>query len=338
MGELTFPRPVTLSNICEFSNLVMNLPESEVQRVITGPSQFISPTGLICLPKILNQRRYLFHSERVEFFGIDGYGYANNLGFSDALGLEGRPFPQGAFGGSSYVPISRMLRDELEAEASSFFVPMGEVIDKKCVPIAERVSQGLSDELTNLIAHLLREIFRNVFEHSKADACGYCVQYWPNQKEVEFCIADRGIGIRNSLMENKYLGAMDHIDALKLAVMPGMSSKAWRYKKKKSSQKSDWDNAGIGLFQAYKLFGSLGHLMVASGPSALIFSKGQAPRVLSCNFEGTVVSARANLKFPEKVGEIVDGIISEASEVKARIGTKSVDIRSVTKYLNISED
>lgn len=338
MGEIHFPRPITVDSICQFSIDVQSLPEKERLLFIAGADQFITPTGLICLTKICNRRVRASENEKCSYSGLANYGYANNLGFSDALNLIDRPFPQGAFGGQTYVPISRLLRSDLELRAAEKFCHVGDVIEDNCLPIAKRISQGLSERLTIIISRLLREIFRNTFEHSEADLCGYSAQYWPRMEEVEFCIADRGMGIRRSLSENKYLQIASDADALQLAVMPGLSSKAWRHKKKKSAQKSEWDNAGFGLFQAYRLFGSLGTLMIASGSAAIVFERGSRTKILPCDFEGTVVSARLNLSDIAAIESTIESIVRDAAEVKARIGTKSVDLGSVQTYLGLDLD
>lgn len=335
MATLSFPRPITLENLCEFSRHVHELPPSDSIVFDAGPNQRITPTGIICLTKTCNRRHREHRTEQCKYSELENYEYANNLGFSDALSLKGRPYPQRAFGGENYIPISRMNVNDIESESRASFIPVGEVIERRCGPIAHKISQGLSPSLTKILAHLLREVFRNSYEHSGAPTSGYCMQYWPSYKEVEFCIADRGIGIRKSLSENKYLAITSDKEALLLSVMPGLSSKAWRHKKKKSMHKSEWDNAGYGLFQAFKLFGSLGHLMIASGQSALISRRGEDATTVPCNFEGAVISARIDLSDQRIIEAKIEKISREAAEVKARVGTRSVDIDEVAKYVGV---
>lgn len=90
MGELHFPRPITVDSICQFSIDVQSLPEKERLLFIAGADQFITPTGLICLTKICNRRVLASENEKCSYSGLANYGYANNLGFSDALNLIDR--------------------------------------------------------------------------------------------------------------------------------------------------------------------------------------------------------------------------------------------------------
>lgn len=114
--------------------------------------------------------------------------------------------------------------------------------------------------------------------------------------------------------------------------MPGVSSKAWRHKKKKSHQKSNWDNAGYGLFFAHRLFGQLGRFFVASGNRALLIDRGTASD-FACRVEGTVVSMRLDLSDEAKIEEHIRKLKDLAHEVKQRLGVKSVSFESVEGFI-----
>lgn len=140
-----------------------------------------------------------------------------------------------------------MLLDELNQEAAERGNALGDAIAKRCEDIARIVSQDRTEELRDILARSFCEIFRNTFEHGATDSAVFCVQYWPKLNEVEICIADRGIGILDSRLQSKYTNPESEKEALHYALMPGISSKAWRNKKKKPHQKTVWDNAGYGL-------------------------------------------------------------------------------------------
>ena len=97
-----------------------------------------------------------------------------------------------------------------------------------------------------------------------------------------------------SLNESKYTKPKSDTEALGFSLMPGVSSKAWRHRKKKSAQKSVWDNAGYGLVFAHQLFGKLGHFYIASGNSSLYLDKDKYLEI-PCAIEGTLVSMRMSL-------------------------------------------
>lgn len=334
MAKLSYPLNLSVKQVCQFTKELASSPASKKLEIDTGPRRNFSPTSLIMLSKAGMQRWRDHPNEVVTYRGLNNHGYANNLGFSEALSIKDKPFPQRAFGGNTYIPISRMIRADLEIQALEADIHIGDQIEASCVPIANTVSQGISPELTITVAEMFREIFRNIFEHSGAEAAGYCAQYWKTSGKVEICVADKGIGVRESLMENKYLtDKYSDAEALKLAVLPGLSSKAWRHKKKKSSQKSEWDNAGYGLFLTHKLFGSLGHFMIASGNSAIYFQPNNPPQMYECHVVGTVVSMSINLTKESRIQEVLKSVRNEAADVKANIGTKSVNLSKIDDYL-----
>ena len=70
------------------------------------------------------------------FFGLEKHKYANNLGFSAALRLKGDPYPQGAYGGQSYTPMSAMTRHDLKLMELADNIALGDAIQIKCNDIA----------------------------------------------------------------------------------------------------------------------------------------------------------------------------------------------------------
>lgn len=115
--------------------------------------------------------------------------------------------------------------------------------------------------------------------------------------------------------------------------MPGVSSKAWKHKKKKSHHKSEWDNTGFGLFFLHQIFGELGWFAIASGDRALTIEGGNPVKEMICSVEGTLVSMRLDLSDLEKVQGVVNGVRDRAFNVKERIGTKSLDFSSIEAFL-----
>ncbi len=270
--------------------------------------------------------------EVVAYRGLSSLDYANNMGFSEVLNLKGNPYRQGAFGGHSYIPISSMSLEKLENDAQTNGYEIGDAISARCENIARIVSQDRSSELRHTLARSFCEIFRNTFEHGDTGLAVFCAQYWDRLNQVEICIADRGIGVFQSLKQSKYTQPNNENEALHYALMPGVSSKAWKHKKKKASQKSAWDNAGYGLFFAQNLFGKMGHFYIASGQESLFLSK-DAIKTYPCNVDGTLVSMRLDLSDERQIAEIIKSTVGLAHKVKERLGVKSLDYNSVAAFL-----
>ncbi|WP_412564055.1 hypothetical protein [Thalassobius sp. MITS945101] len=314
----------------------MDYPEQETLTISADKLGFATPTSMIFLTKVCRQRAKKHRNETRKFFGLSKHDYANNLGFSKALNLKGNPFQQGAFGGNNYIPISLMQKDVLEEAAADKFIHLGDEIEQRCGSLAKVVSQGKGRELERALQISFREIIRNSFEHGETNEVTFCAQHWPQREQVEICIADKGIGVRASLESGKYNIPKNDQDALKYSIMPGVSSKAWRNKKKRASQKSEWDNAGYGLFFAHHLFGNLGHFFIGSGDSGLLLSKDKKME-LPCKIEGTLVSLNLDLSCEGSILEALNGISKQSHKIKTRLGVKSLDLAEIDSYLKANK-
>jgi len=330
--DILFPDGGSLRGLARFSVEMSEIPEKAQLHVGAGNVTFLRPTCLILLAKICRTRSRLYPKEKMLYSGLEKLNYANNLGFSQALNILDNPFPQGAFGGKSYIPMSVMSLDSLQALAAEKAFEIGDAIEERCEDISRIVSQDRSAELKNTLARSFCEIFRNTFEHGKSQSAVFCCQYWPKLNTVEICIADRGMGVRTSICESKYTKPENDAEALSLALMPGVSSKAWKHKKKKAAQKTVWDNAGYGLFFAHQIFGKLGHFFIASGESALYLDVDRFDEI-PCSIEGTLVSMRMNLSEQEKIVGALEETRKNAAQVKERLGVKSLDYSVAQDFL-----
>ncbi len=340
MGEqndIRFPKGNSISNLAKFSVQLAEIPESKKFRIGAGHVKFLRPTCMIYLAKACRQRSRKFPDEQITYSGLNNLSYANNLGFSELLNLKGKPYKKGAFGGQNYIPLSVMSRKDLESVANKKGIQLGDAISLRCDNIAKIVSQHRSAQLGETISRSFREIFRNTFEHGETDFSLFCAQYWPALNRVEICISDRGVGLHSSLQESKYTKPENDEEAIQFALMPGISSKAWRHKKKKSHQKSEWDNSGHGLFFAHQLFGKLGHFYLASGKSS-VFLNADSFKIYPCDVEGTLVSMRMDLSNEQLIQDTLAHTADLASKVKQKLGVKSLDIASVSSFLRSGVD
>ncbi|MFH1653530.1 MAG: ATP-binding protein [Pseudomonadota bacterium] len=98
----------------------------------------------------------------------------------------------------------------------------------------------LPPEKTDPIKYTIGELVRNVLEHSySSSGAVVAAQYYKKANTVRIGICDNGIGIRQSM--NKFWHPKNDIDAIKLALMPGISGTTHR-------EGGTEDNAGAGLY------------------------------------------------------------------------------------------
>jgi anti-sigma regulatory factor (Ser/Thr protein kinase) len=330
--ELFFPSSVRFEDLCRFSVQLKAQPVTKNLNFHTAHLSNFTPTSMIFIAKVCRYRRRIFKSEKQTFFGLEQHSYANNLGFSSALNLKDNPYPQGAFGGRNYIPISVMERESLELKCLTDGLSQGDAIEVECRKIAAVVSQSKSEKLLKVLTMSFREIFRNVFEHSNSSNAGYCVQYWPSRDVVEICVSDRGIGFSKSLAEDSRFDNLSDRSALLFSLMPGVSSKAKAHKKKNRLHRSEWDNSGYGLFFAHQLFGEFGRFAVASRTHAIVIDKGKLVGSFPAHIEGSIVSMRLNLGDVDAIDAKIASIKKQAHEVKSRLGVNGLKISSVEAF------
>lgn len=161
--------------------------------------------------------------------------------------------PGEASGNDNYLPITEldfhtMHRKEID---KGNLIEMGNLIESESEKLSKILSRN-NKELQTLLTYLLREILRNIPEHSNSTKAWICGQYWTNNT-AEIAIIDEGIGIKNSLQKNvvhkKYIS--DDEDALRCSVKAGISQAFQPAKKNKSDE--IWANSGFGLYMASEI-------------------------------------------------------------------------------------
>ncbi|AQR65977.1 hypothetical protein BXU06_13610 [Aquaspirillum sp. LM1] len=99
------------------------------------------------------------------------------------------------------------------------------------------------EELEGAVKYSLIELLRNIVQHSGSSVGGIAMaQYYPNSGLVNICVADMGVGLKDSLTE-AYPELNTDLQALKLATMPHVSRTFGP-----ETYSTMRDNAGLGLF------------------------------------------------------------------------------------------
>ncbi|MGM1055436.1 MAG: hypothetical protein ACQEWG_06080 [Bacteroidota bacterium] len=142
----------------------------------------------------------------------------------------------------------------------------------------------LNDKDLQPLSSNLKEIFNNIFDHSKSDIQGYVLtQYYPKLKKLSFCICDFGVGISasvNKYLKDNNLKGLDDGDAILKSLVLGFSIR------------SNPRNRGFGLNNVKDFSDSSGGRLLIISNSGLIikehnkdFEKYDFP-----NFNGTLIS------------------------------------------------
>lgn len=145
--------------------------------------------------------------------------------------------------------FSDRLKSELLFKTQNRYSSEGRLIEIKEITDANR--NKLADELLKILQNqraipehniegmvfAVNEVIDNVITHSESIPSGMVLAQ-PHQNQIDFCIADLGIGIRRSLCNNPSFKEIDLCQALEMAIQEGVT---------RSPDKSD--GMGIGLFK-----------------------------------------------------------------------------------------
>jgi hypothetical protein len=215
----------------------------------------------------------------------DAMTYAGHAGFFDALGVNwGRGVGE-AHGSSTFLPVTcRKIRALFADQPLSR--PAGDIIEEDAEKLSAILTQSREGVLFDTLSYAIREIIRNVVEHSRADEFLIAAQCWAAAGLAEIAIADSGIGIAAGLSSNGKYHPSDDADALLLATRPGVSGAV-------VSRYSDdaWANSGYGLYMARGLADGKQGFTLASGTAALT-SGGEDQTMVEAAIKGTCVVLR----------------------------------------------
>ena len=111
------------------------------------------------------------------------------------------PSRREALGNDNHLPITRLERKSLFEAPTDKYEVLQNLVERRAEHLALVIARDRQKnaDLFDALSYSIREVMRNVFEHSQAPFLYYCAQYWPTNNKVEFAIADFGIGIRRGL-------------------------------------------------------------------------------------------------------------------------------------------
>lgn len=243
------------------------------------------PFGMLLVSAELQRLIQEHPDTRFQARNFSSVRYAAHMGFFKAFGLDFGKSPGEAVGNSNYIPLKLFDCNELEKQAIARGTYVGDEVEAESQKLAEVLSRSDKGEIFDTLTFSLREIMRNVVEHSGAKQFGVCAQFYPSKHKVELAIVDRGMGLRESLKTNPHLDLIDDKCAINYALQPGISGKS--YKGARKNRNGHWGNSGFGLYMTTRLCRNGGSFFVTSGSHGMFL--GQGKRYLETAFRGTAV-------------------------------------------------
>ncbi|WP_338912783.1 ATP-binding protein [Clostridium perfringens] len=168
-------------------------------------------------------------------------------------------------------------------------------------------------KLRNFYAYIMREMIRNVCEHSKAKEAYLLIYISEDKQELGFKVIDNGIGLKKSLKENpNYSTIDDNKTAVILAVKPGVS----RSYKRDPNRDDVWQNSGFGLYMISSICERYGNFYLVSGNFGINIKNSNTDylKYPKTRIKGTEVTVSINLSLIKDIPRLLKEISLKGNE------------------------
>jgi len=327
--EIT-PKYLKKEHIVRTSRTLTRLKDHEEEIIINlNNLDFSLPIGILAIGSIL--KNFISHRESNNLSTkikeitskSPAISYLKHIGFFKYIGINIGNGVDSGFGNSRYIPITRISREEFEEKEETLQI----LIQEKAKSLAQVLLGALSIQERDallIISYSIREILRNVFEHSGTNECYICAQRW-NDGRAEIAILDNGIGIFNTLSASYQV---DEDDAISLAIKPGITRTH-----NLSETENIHQNSGYGLYAISEIGKSFGEFYLGSGSK--IYSSNKNPNIDDSDFRGTFVGLEIN-SIPTNFNELLKDIIRSGEDEARKEGraSKASNASKFAEYFN----
>jgi hypothetical protein len=331
--SISFPTSIDLHSALEFSVVLHSAADVDLIEIDFENTMRVEPFGMLLISSEIDLMKKRYPKTVVAYKNYEHMSYAAQMGFFYVLGIEHSvPMVQAD---AQSIPITVLDCATIIRNAALKGIETGDEVEEQSRAMAEMLCQGDQGDIFDTLSYAIREIMRNVVEHSNASKFGICAQYWKAQNKVEVGILDRGIGLRKSLSPNPHLDVSDDYRAINYALMPAVSGKA--FKGTRVKQSGPWSNSGFGLYMTNRICRNGGNFFVATGETGMLLTKGEGKRYFDCHFQGTAIRLIIKLGQLEDLRTSLDRYRLEGFEIQRRY-KEIVKIDPSSASLMLSED
>lgn len=263
MSTINFPSYCGEKEIFDFCTEVESYAGVEKFLIDFSSMGRVEPFTMVYVAKHIRDFNRNNSNTIVNCNGHQNKDYAANMAFFRAFGLKHGREPNCKDGNERFVPFTILRIQTIVGEASKEWEVEQEIIERRSAHLAKILSREEGGNLVDALTFSIREIMRNVFEHSQSRSIEYCAQFWPSYNKVEIAIIDNGIGLKKSLSANPFIQIECDSDAIQQALMPAISSK--NYKGVRIDRNNPWHNSGFGLYMINRICRLGGSFLICSG-------------------------------------------------------------------------
>ncbi len=313
-----FPNNPSLDAVLDFCDKVFLASKSHKVVVDFAQMGRIEPFSMLYVAKILRDYSAINNNGCIWCKNYQDKEYAAHMGFFKAFQIDYGKEPGEAFGSNTYLPVTSWNLSDIKKEARDNMEPEQQIIEKRSKELAERLTQQEDGNLVETVIYSLREILRNILEHSDSSDLWYCAQYWPKYQKAEIAILDSGKGIKKSLSGNPFLKITSHSDAIQQALLPGISGKV--FKRRRVNKKDPWRNSGFGLYMTSRLCRNGGEFFICSGDHGILLNeRGKKHSQLKHYFKGTALKMVLSTERLSSLSEMLETYRKDGFEIAKQI-------------------
>jgi hypothetical protein len=284
-ATVTFPSKLDLGSIFSFARELDYFSQHDELTIDMGEAKFFSPFGMLFLAAKIARMRTGNPDLKVSLKRHQQHVYPAHVGFFRMFGVDYGRDPGEAWGSENYLPITHLDREAFYTSPTDKYEEFPDLVQRQADQIAKVITRDKPEHgvMFDALSYSIREVMRNVFEHSEAEGLFYCTQYWPKSNRVEFALADLGIGIRRGLGQNPNFRFPSDKQAIEYSLLPSVSGKTHLPR-----SSATWFNSGYGLYMTNRLARNGGNFVLASGATAIHLSR-KSKSNYETSFPGTAL-------------------------------------------------
>jgi hypothetical protein len=327
--KLDLPSSLSAESISAFSVSLHQAQDADEYVIDFGRLRFFSPFSMLLVSANLRRFRQERPHATCNAINFENHSYAAHMGCFKSFGLDFGNAPGEALGSETHIPLQDLNTAEIKQQATARGVNVGVVLEERAAKLAKMLVRQDGGDLVDTLTFSIREILRNVVEHSESPTVSLCAQWWPSKGQVEVGILDCGRGIRAGLADNPHFEFQDDRAAIQMALMPGVSGNTaagWG--------DDPWQNSGYGLYMTSRICRRGGSFVILSGSSGIKLNS-ILKTDISGNFRGTAVRLLINTRGVRELSDRLAQFRQDGLRAAKRVkGALSFDPSSASQMLS----
>lgn len=325
---INIPSELTFQSSIDFCKHLDSIEKADNYCFDYKRLSLVEPFGMLLAGAKIRQFMKERDSSKYSDKNFKQHKYAANMGFFQSVMQDYGREPGELPGNNNYIPITKLNVSALYKESSKDREHVVDTVERESKRLATVLAKG-NKTLQTILTYSIREIIRNVVEHSKSEDIWFSAQYWPTKDRVEIAILDEGIGIKSSLLSNPKIKLKTEKDALLLSIEPGVT----KSQKNRFTRDDPYANSGFGLFVTSRICMTGGDYSICSGSSALGLSS-RKPTLYNSSFQGTAIRMRLVTTNIDKLSGIIPKLIKEGEKIaKSNKNASSITASKISSLL-----